>query len=347
MSNSRVFAALALLSALSAAAETPRLSVVSNTRLTGEAADALDIRWTSDHELLLAAGKKGVFRYDVGSRQTERVVADSRTREGFFFSARLAASRGYVVTGSHFAALAYMRNAAGASLSQPVPFDVILDLDVYGDTLAVLGARRDRKGNWAPEGAIVWIGSLMNGLRDLRPLHYSEAGPGAKPLDRCHFLDTGAVRFLRDGTLLVVPAVEQGIYLYDRSGALLHTWDSDTIGFHDRCDLTDDQFATFSLQPTPRWNWLNRQTILDDVVPLPDGAVGFITRHYGNGAMHWSLVTVKDGKPLSRTPLPFTAHDQSLVRADIRGKQLAMLIVEYASGKVPDGARLAILELAP
>ena len=59
----------------------------------------------------------------------------------------------------------------------------------------------------------------------------SRAREGAEPLDRCHFLNTGSVRFLRDGTLLVVPAVEQGMYLYERSGKLLKTWDMQPIGF--------------------------------------------------------------------------------------------------------------------
>ena len=346
MPASRLVAIFVLCALTAAAADASSVTLVSTTRLKGDLADALDVRWASENELVLAAGKRGVFKYDVKSGQSERVVADSRTREGFFFSARLGLSRGYLVTGSHFASLAWMRNAAGAPLSPQVPFDVIVDLDVYGDTVAVLGARRDDRGRWAPEGAIVWIGSLLSGLKDFHPLHYSDAGPGAEPLDRCHFLNTGSVRFLRDGTLLVVPAVEQGMYLYERSGKLLKTWDTQPIGFHDRCDLSEEQFNTFAMQPAPKWNWLNGRTILDEVIPLAGGA-GMIVRQFSNGAMYWSLLLVKDGKVVSRTRLPLTAHDQAFVRADIRGKQIAMLIVEYATSKIPDGARLALLEVEP
>jgi hypothetical protein len=221
---------------------------------------------------------------------------------------------------------------------------MILDLDVYGDMLAVLGARRDSDGRWAPEGGIAWVGSLSKGLKDLRPIHYSETGSGAKALDRCHFFNTGAIRFMRDGSLLVVPGVESGMYLYERSGKLLKTWDTQPLGFYDRCEFSEAESQAMALAPSAKWQYLNTRTVLDDVIPLA-GGVGVFTRQFSNGKMHWTLSVVKDGRVEERIKLPFTGGERSFVRADVRGKQIALLLVEYATSKAPDGARLAIMEL--
>jgi hypothetical protein len=319
------------------------VSVVSTTQLQGELADALDVRWSAERELVLALGKKGLARYDVDTRESRRIVNGSR-RDGFFYAARLGLSRGYIVPGSSFAALAWMRNAPGAALSPQIPFDMIVDLDVYGDQLAVLGARRADDGRWAPEGAIVWVGTLSKGLSDLRPLHYSETGSGAKALDRCHYFNTGTVRYMRDGSLVVIPAIEAGVFVYDLSGKLLQTWDDDPIGFQHRCELSQQQAYDLAIRPTEQWQWLNARTILDDVIPLPNG-IGVFTRKFSGGAMHWTLSVLRNGKVAQRIPLPFTGGERSFVRADVRGKQIALLLIEYATQKTPDGARLAIMEL--
>lgn len=344
---SRCLVMVLFFSACLASAEVPRLRVISTTRLKEPIAMALDIRWASDQEVFLAAGRGGVYRYDLASRRSERVVAGEGSPGGFFFSKRLAASGTFLVTGAMFAGFSSMANAKGATLSPMVPFDVIVDLDVYDDTVAILGARRDEQGRWAPEGAIVWIGSLRKKLSDLRPLHYSEAGSGARPLDRCHFFDSGAVRFQRDGSLVVIPGVEPGMFVYDRFGKLLHASSTNDFGFLDRCALSDDESFALAARSSLRWEWMNKRTILDDIIPLPGPTVGLISRRWTKGTMSWSLTTVRDGKVVSRLTLPVNGRAQSFVRADIRGTRIALLIVEYATSTSPDGARLEIMELEP
>lgn len=329
---------------LSTAQAAISLKLRSEARLAGDLADALDVRWANAEEVILAGAKRGVFRRNLRSGHTQRIL-DGSAPDGFFYCSRLGYSSSFLVPGSPFAALAWRRNTPGASLSSQFPFDMILDLDVYGDTLAVLGARRADDGRWAPEGGIAWVGSLEKGLKDLRPIHYSETGSGAKALDRCHFFNTGAIRFQRDGSLLVVPGVEPGMYLYERSGRLLKTWDTQALGFYDRCEFTEKQSHAMAIAPTATWEYLNARTVLDDVITLPGGGIGVFTRTFTNGAMRWTLSVVKDGNVEQRIALPFSGGERSFVRADVRGKQIALLLVEYATPKTPDGARLAILEL--
>lgn len=336
-----------LLSTATSGAGAPRLRVVSTTQLQDPLSFALDIRWASDHEVFLAAGRGGVYRYDLASARSERVVAGEGSPAGFFFSNRVAASRAFLVTGAMFAGFSSMPNVKGAALSPMVPFDVIVDLDIYDDTVAILGARRDERGRWAPEGAIVWTGSLRKQLRDLRPLHYSEAGSGAEPLNRCHFLDSGAVRFLRDGSLVVIPGVEPGMFVYERSGKLVHAWPSKELGFLDRCGLGEDEFLTLAARSSLRWEWMNKRAILEDILPLPGEVVGLISRRWSAGAMKWSMTIAKEGKVVSRLALPITEPEESFVRADVRGKRIALLLVEHAASKSKHGARLIIMELEP
>jgi len=319
------------------------LKVLSEAPLTGELADALDVRFADADTVILAVAKQGVFRRNLQTGRSEQILG-SASPHGFFFSSRLGYSSSFLVPGSSFAALAWRRNMPGSSLSPQFPFDMILDLDVYGDTLAVLGARRSEDGRWAPEGGIAWVGSLEKVLKDLRPIHYSETGGGARALNRCHFFNTGAIRFLRDGSILVVPGVEPGLYLYDRAGKLLKAWASAPLAYSDRCELEEEQSLAMGVAPTALWQYLNSRTMLDEVIPLRD-AIGVFTRRYSQGKMHFTLSVVRDGRVQQRIALPFTGGERSFVRADVRGKQLALLVIEYASSKTPDGARLVLMEI--
>lgn len=174
--------------------------------------------------------------------------------------------------------------------------------------------------------------------------HSVRAAPGAQALNRCHFFNTGAIRFLRDGSIVVVPGVEPGLYLYDRSGKLLKAWASAPLGYLDRCELEDEESLAMGVAPTGRWQYLNARTMLDEVIPLRD-AIGVFTRKHAQGKMHFTLSVVRDGKIQQRIALPFTGGERSFVRADVRGNQIALLVIEYASSKTPDGARLVLMEI--
>jgi hypothetical protein len=57
----------------------------------------------------------------------------------------------------------------------------------------------------ARDGTIAWIGSLSKGMADMRPLMKGRAKPGGKDMARCSILETGAIRFMPDGSVIVVP----------------------------------------------------------------------------------------------------------------------------------------------
>jgi len=99
----------------------------------------------------------------------------------------------------------------------------------------ILGGRKDAKGRYSHDGAIAWLGGLSEGAAGLKPIYFSVAGRGAQPMAECAVLELGAVRFLSDGSFLVVPGVEPGIYWYDAAGDLVRTWESEALGLGGLC----------------------------------------------------------------------------------------------------------------
>ena len=211
----------------------------------------------------------------------------------------------------------------------------------------ILGSRTE-KGKWAPDGAIAWAGSLGMGLRDLRPVLFSTQGPKAEVISRCGFLEPGALRFFADGSFFIVPGVEPGAYLYDRTGKLVHTWQTSGLGFVDRCDLSEKQVVTFSADPEQRARWRAGKVMIDDVLPTPDGPA-LLLHEYRDGTARWTMLVLRrNGKP-QRIALPFSVpSDVASLRADIQGKRIVFLVRTFGSWRKnaqPQSARLIVAEL--
>lgn len=307
--------------------------VIQDIELPSSLRFARDVRFDSDSSVLLAAGRPGVFRFNLATRETTAVVPGSGPGS-FFFSARLARTRSTLLVASAFIALAW--RGANGELQDPFLFDLIVDVDIHGDRVALIGARKDDAGRWNPERGVVWTGNLSSKLSDLAPLITTEREGASDPVNGCHYFELGAVRYLDDGSLFVVPGVQPGIFLYGPDGRLERTWDSGKLGFQDRCELSPEEVQLFASQGLPRWKWLEKRAVLDEVLDLPGGP-GLVIRKVENGRTSWDLVRLAGKTSTERLPF-HSPNPNAHLRADVRLGRIAFVIIEYAMPGEPPPA---------
>lgn len=329
-----------------AVAAGPRpLRLLADQTLPASASNALDVRWTPNGKLRFTT-MSGVVEVDAKSRKDTATVAFGSGKEGRCGTcSRLAHSAEFVATAFPVGQIAWSKIDAPAVV-QRLAFHAIVDIDLHGHRLLIVGSRRDPAGRWAPEGAIAWIGSLRAGLADLKPVHYSSRGPDAMTVAQCGFLDPGAARFFDDGTFVIVPGVEPGVFLYDSKGKLQYTWDTAGLGIVDECDMPQEQRLLLMRDPEARYHWLSRRKIVDDVLPFRDGPA-LLVREVRGGVTHWRMVLLRRNAVPFQLDLPFSASsDVASLKADVRGNEIAFLIRTYGQWRKNYKATPARLILA-
>jgi hypothetical protein len=315
----------------------------------------LDIRWAGEGRVLIAAGRKGIWNVPLsptGRPAVELAGGGSRgstflrqRREGFFFAALIARSNTVMLAASPFESLAWTTDRA--DWLKQFPFASIVDVDVWRDRVAILGSQRDSEGRWAPEGAIVWTGSFDRDLADLSPLKYGAGGPGSPDMGKCYFMDLGVLRFGSDGSLLVVPGVEPGVEVYDRSGRVLRRWETSGLGFVDHCFLSTEQVNLLVSNPRARWQWKNRQTIVDDALFLRGQPALFLRRHE-DGKTRWEVLLLPEGKKPKRFPVPIISDSPyAHLRVDAQGDQVVALLLEHDFARTTSSGKIVMLEYRP
>ena len=337
-----IFVVLALLS-YSGALTGGEWRAVSEIKLDHLESDAFDIRAIDGSTVYLALGRNGIVRLSAKSSKVERHVEKPAEEGGFFFAARLGASPTRLAVASPFGAFAWRGLPEGKTGT--LPFALVMDVDVQGDRIVVLGADTDDTGTWAADGGLAWIGTMEGEKLELSLLALSDKGRGSQSVARCHFLESGAVRFLPDGSILVVPGVESGVYLYDRRARLIRTWQTEPLGILDDCPFDAEQTSQMAGDPAARWAWLNRFRTVEDIVPAA-GEPALLVRSVMKGRTSWSLTTLlADGKTRNQT-LPVTQDGERWhARADIYEGRLMLLLFEYAlPGEKATPPRLVILE---
>jgi len=317
--------------------------VLSDRTLTGEAALVHDVRWASKDALYVTSYSSGVLQVGADSGAVQRV--------GFAEPGRrcpscvlLGVSDTHIVTSFPVYKLAWKQTTKPRI--HTFVFDAVVDLDVHDDRLLILGSRTEDE-KWAPDGAVAWVGSLQSDLKDLRPVLYSSRGPKEMTVARCGFLEPGAARFFEDGSYVVVPGFEPDAYLYDRTGKLIHTWQTAKLGFLDRCELPEPQVQALSADPEQRALWRSKRILIDDVLPTRAGPALLLHR-VQKGVAHWTMLILHRDRPPSRIELPFTApSDVASLRADIHGNRIAFLIRTFGEWRdtKPAPSRLIIAEL--
>lgn len=323
---------LALAGAATLEGAEPGLRLVSETVLPAHLERARDVRWASSESVYLAVSLTGTVELalDPVGNDVKQVIPDGHGPEAIWLTSRLGASDAYLAAAAPVFLVGW-KSRSTAGLQGREVFEDIEDIDVAANRLVVLGFRRDEKGRIASDGAIAWMGSLDLGLTDLKAVAFSQAGVGARPMDSCANFEIGAVRFLPDGTFVVLPGAESGVFLFDSEGRLLHTWETTALGLDRLCDFDDPQRDLFSRNPLARWAWINQFRTVDEVLPLPEGP-GLVIRKVAAAGTGWELTLLRRTGSARTSELPISSPSSNAhLRADIRGQRVAFLIYDEAS----------------
>lgn len=321
----------------------PRL--VGTLLLPAELRWSFDVRWKTDSTLVLAAGTRGVVEINRSGEVLATLVSAGNGRDQLWMATRVGVSDELLVAAAPRHSALFLHLGSLGAL-QPREYAGVQDVDVRGATALVLGARWDAAGRWAPDGAMAWID---DGRSDPKPVHYSEAGPNSMVVSWGGPLDLGAVRILDDGSLMVVPGLEGGVYQYSPEGRLLRSWQSLEIGVAEGCSLEPDERSEVAAGMEPRWRYWNQNLIVDDVVSWR-GSPALLVRRPSRTETVWELrVLGADSAPRTvRLPVSSTSS-RTRARMDLRGSQVAVLLHE--SGHLDETPafqpRILFLEMDP
>lgn len=292
---------------------------------------AFDVRWLDDSRVALAVSDTGVVAFEKGQvAGGERLIpADRHDDTGVWLAEHLAASRDFIAVAASFFELKWRRRDQGPMVGAP-RFEGVDDIDLHDDRLLAIGIRRvGPKAELAPDGAIVWLAAIGDGSTDLKPVRFSESGPGARRMIACGSYGLGVVRFLPDGAFVVVPGAEPGIFLHGPEGELQRTWDTRTLGLGAGCDFDAETEELYAGDIRARWDYLHRFELVDEVLPWDDGFALVVKKVDGKGSRWDLLVFDREGGPPRRSELPLRAASKvAHVKGDRRGDQLALLVVE-------------------
>lgn len=325
------------------AVEASAVSQVVERSLPDDLRWASDVRWASDDSVWIAAGSSGVFEVSIAdpAAPPRRLEANGKGPDGLL----LAASDGVVAAAVGFGPVSWARVATPNLFERTAHLATIVDFDLWQDRGIFLGARRGPKGEWAPEGGLLWHRSIGTGFSDVEPALFADGGPGALEVAFCGTLGLGAVRFFPDGRYAVVPGVQAGAYLYAADGKLLKAWKTEGLGFYDRCELDWDEARPVKADPRARLRWWRRHATLDEIVPWGEWPALIVRRPRDEGTA-WQLVVLSATGASDPIDLPVeSASTGSHVKADVRGDRLVLLVSEFAPPDEPPQAppRLVVL----
>ncbi|MDY7092288.1 MAG: hypothetical protein SX243_04865 [Acidobacteriota bacterium] len=367
MSRIRLFAYLPLIPFLIAAGEGPPTTappldedgwaVGFERALDTDLQKSEDIRWASAEEVFLAVPGQGVVRVSfLGDELSwEQETTDGHGVDEIVATEHLAASEEYLVSAAKLFSFGWKRRGE-PSLEQVYSlFESLEDIDVQVDRYAILGLRRGLERVLAPDGMIAWVGRMgTQSFSEPVPVHGSMAGPGALPMSRCMAFGVGAVRFLGDGSLIVVPGAESGAYHYSASGRLLATWDTEALGVGVDCSFDMEKDLQLARNLAARRSYLNRFRTAEEILVL-DGVPNLVVRRVEKAGTRWELIALEPWGKTSRRPLPVESTSKlAHLRGDVRDGQVVLLIFDEAAFLPPSDplhaaaqpSRLIVLEPA-
>jgi hypothetical protein len=319
-----------------AAERTSWLGIDSQAELPDAFRGAVDVRWTRGEAVYLALMSAGVkeLPLPVNPVQAKEVIPGKRAVGGVYLVYRVAASSEYIVAGPPAFAVTWRRLDEPGRLEEA--FEYVQAIDVRDRQLAILGLRSDEQRNFSPDGAIAWTGSLDKRLRDLRPVAFSATGPGAAAAMACSSVGLGAIRYLTDGSLLVVPGTQPGAIWLDATGKVVRVFDNASVGIDTDCArLSHEQAVRFASHPAERLGWVNQRRTVDSILPLTEGA-GVVVRIAEAKGTRWELRRLRRDGTWAASALPFQgASAYAHLHGDARGRKGVFLLYEDGWGFRP------------
>lgn len=318
-------------------------------------ANPTDIRWAGDNSVFLARSQGGVKEVVLGRplKEVRTLVPDVKTLDGPRNYFNLAVSPRFLAVAADTWKIAWRPTrlqSSGAVGFYVQPVNTPFDIDVAGDQIVLLGEGRAEK---TPDtvGGIAFLGRLSaTGFKEYRPVLLDLQGAGTPVLMKCGPVKFGAVRFLPDGSFVVVPGFQPGAHLFDRTGAPLHTWSGRETGLSTDCSgFSKEESARSWRRDVPEiTSWLNSERILDDILPLAEGP-GLLVRKAGPaGRTSWELRVLRRGGEARVYRIPFTGGPEDRLSGDVRDGRIVLLRSSwhYFSGS-PDGGEIVLLATPP
>jgi len=290
---------------------------------------AMDVRWAGDQSVYLAWVKEGVTETALDGKFTRlrTLIADPmRFMRDFEI---LATSKELLVASARFRTFMFRpapNQDGDAVVITKIPIGIVQDLDLAGNRLLLLG-----NPEWSldPAPSVAWIGPVSeHPAKDLKPLPlYDTAGAKSPGLVNCSELLLGAVRFLPDGSFLVVPGFQPGAHLFSSGGRLLRTWDTQELGLDplDCAHLSAAEHLRFGRSPRARFDFLNQHRVLEEILPLEEGP-GLLIRSVKGGKVAWELKVLQSGARVLTYEVPVSGElPYDRLRGDARGTRIVFL----------------------
>ena len=291
---------------------------------------AADVRWVDDSTILVSDLARGVGEVTLPASGPATVswLPEWPPPTGPGTQVKHLALSGDRIAGADMPFLLRWHARQGKESGQMV-MEYIADIDLFGDRLLVTGLRRDAAGKMGMDGAMAWIGSLSageDGLKPVLPFRDQDA------IMRCAGFGLGVVRFLSDGSFVIVPGAEPDIFLYGRDGHLQHIWRAEALGVDDPCgSISKEQQKMLWTNPVGRQEWVNRHPMIDEVIDTPDGPAVIIRTRATRTT--WEMV-VLNGDAGARFTLPFSSGSPwAHVSADTRRGRTVFLMVDRTAGR--------------
>lgn len=314
---------------------------IAHYEVAGEGSGFTDVRWASDNSIFLSRAQHGVVEIELAQAPvmrwqpmpSARALRPSIKQPPKF--ERLAVSSQYLATASRSYNLTWrprQRLVSGAVRFEHVTVGNIDDIDLWNDRIVLLGTPMlrtfDPSSRYKNEGGIAWLGTLSSNLNDLKPVLLDLTGPALQHHWACSTMGLGAVRFLKDGSFVVVPGYQPGAHLFDPTGKLVRSWNGNETALTTGCSgMEVEEGVRLRRTIDSILSWLNGRRVLDDVIPLPGGP-GLLVRYLGvDGKLHWELRVLHPTGGVETHLLPLESGSlNARLHADVRGGKVVFLL---------------------
>ena len=307
-----------------------QLRLVGHTAVPSLSSPSMDVRWASDDSIYVLWYREGALEVGLDGARRRQVVPDAKTLGWFDHFDHLAVSPGDIAIASIYWQMAWRSRQPGEKGRVAFPrkdIAITHDLDIQGDRLLFLGVPVAGEP-FAPDGAVAWAGTLRSGLNDLKPVLYDDGGSGAPHFKRCSSNEgKGAVRFLADGSFVIVPGFQKGVHLFDSGGQRIRSWTSEEVGLDTDCSkLLDEEEVQLRMRPEAWQRWLNTHHVVDDILPLPQGPGLLVRSMNKDGQVRWELKVLTPARVQSYAVPVLGRRPLDRLRGDVRNGKIVLLL---------------------